>query len=168
MEDTQSSVTDDLLEHAADYPAVYVEGEHTPRPRRHISVVACMDARLDLFALLGLHPGDCHVLRNAGGIITEDMVRSLVVSQRALGTREVVLIHHTDCGMERVVESEFFDALETETGQRPSWSLGDFDDVEANVRESIARLRTDPFLPHRDAIRGFVFDVDTGKLREVV
>jgi carbonic anhydrase len=167
MADMNRSVIDELVEAAAVYPDNYVEGVHSPKPSRRIAVVACMDARLDLFALLGLSTGDCHVIRNAGGVITDDVVRSLVLSQRALGTREVILIHHTDCGLEKVSEDTFFAELEAETGQRPGWALMDFTDVEQDVRESLVRLRTDAFLQHTDAIRGFVFDVDSGKLREV-
>ena len=162
------SVTDELLAHAAGFPATYRPAEQTPRPHKQLTVIACMDARLDLFALLGLEPGDCHLMRNAGGVVTDDMIRSLVISQRVLGTREVVLIHHTDCGMLGVSADEFMQALLDETGMRPTWALENFSDTEADVRQSMARIRTSPFVPHRDRVRGFVFEVETGRLREVV
>ena|ERR1700712_5371945 len=168
MVDEAPSVIDELVQNAASYPERYVENVHSPKPSRHLAVVACMDARLQIFALLGLKPGECHIIRNAGGVITEDVVRSLVLSQRALGTREVILIHHTDCGLEKVKQGAFFDDLAAETGVRPTWALMDFTDVERDVRESLNRLRSDVFLQHRDSIRGFVFDVDSGKLREVL
>jgi len=136
------------------------------RPVLSVAVVACMDARLDLHAALGLELGDCHTIRNAGGVVTDDTIRSLTISQRALGTRSVVLIHHTGCGLESLTE-EFRNELEREVGQRPTWAVDAFTDVDQDVRQSIARVRTSPFLPHTDDVRGFVFDVTTGRLREI-
>jgi carbonic anhydrase len=126
-----------------------------------------MDARLDLFGILGLAPGDAHLIRNAGGVATDDVIRSLAISQRKLGTREVVLVHHTDCGMLTFTEDEFRRELLEETGIKPAWVAEAFTDLDADVRSSIARIRSSPFLPHRDAVRGFVYEVDTGTLREV-
>ena len=136
-------------------------------PTRHIAVVACMDSRMNVPALLGLGDGESHVLRNAGGVVTDDMVRSLTISQRLLGTREIMLIHHTDCGMRKTTEDEFKAAVEADTGIRPPWAVETFTDAEQDVRQSIGRLKASPFIPHKDAIRGFVFDVVTGKLNEV-
>jgi carbonic anhydrase len=126
-----------------------------------------MDARLDLFGILGLRPGDAHLIRNAGGVATDDVIRSLAISQRKLGTREVVLVHHTDCGMLTFTEDEFRRELLEETGIKPAWVAEAFTDLDADVRSSIARIRSSPFLPHRDAVRGFVYEVETGSLREV-
>jgi len=137
------------------------------RPSKHIAVVACMDARMSVAAMLGMRDGEAHVLRNAGGVVTDDVVRSLAISQRLLGTREIMLIHHTDCGMQTTTEDGFKRAVEAETGIRPPWAVESFGDAEQDVRQSIARLMASPFIPHKDAIRGFVFDVDTGKLNEV-
>ncbi len=137
------------------------------RPRRRLAIVACMDSRLDLFAALGLGEGEAHLLRNAGGVVTDDMIRSLAISQRRLGTREVMLIHHTDCGMERLTDEEFGRELQEAAGTRPPFAIESFADVDADVRESILRVRQSPFLPHRDRVRGFVYEVDTHRLREV-
>jgi carbonic anhydrase len=139
----------------------------TPRPRRRVAVVACMDARLPLFQILGLAEGDAHLIRNAGGVVTDDVIRSLAISQRSLGTREIVLIHHTDCGLQKINEREFRAALQAETGMAPTWSTEAFTDVDDDVRNSIRRVRTNPFIPHRDNVRGFVYEVETGRLREV-
>ena len=136
-------------------------------PARRLAIVACMDARLDVAALLGLEPGDAHVIRNAGGIVTDDVLRSLLLSQRLLGTREIMLIKHTDCGMQTFEGDELADALERETGERPSFPLGSFRDLEAEMRRSMARIRESPFVPHIDAVRGFVYEVETGRLVEV-
>lgn len=136
-------------------------------PVRRLAVVACMDARLDMLRILGLHAGEAHVIRNAGGVITDDVIRSLCLSQRLLGTREVVLVHHTRCGLQRLDEQRFLSELEAETGIRPSWPLGTFTDPYANIVESMRRLRSSPFLPHKEHIRGFVYDVADGKLHEV-
>lgn len=132
-----------------------------------VAVVACMDARLDPREVLGLKHGEAHVIRNAGGIVTDDVIRSLTISQRLLGTREIVLVHHTDCGMQTFADNDLKDAIEQETGTRPPFTMGAFTNLEDSVRESIARLEASPFLTHKDAIRGFVYDVETGGLREV-
>ena len=136
-------------------------------PSRRLAIVTCMDSRLDVFAALGLGDGEAHVLRNAGGVVTDDTIRSLALSQRKLGTREVMLIHHTDCGLEKVTDDGFSDELAAAAGVAPEFPIGAFSDVDRAVRESIERVRKSPFLPHRDTVRGFVYDVDTHKLREV-
>jgi carbonic anhydrase len=133
-----------------------------------VAVVACMDSRMRIFPMLGLTGGEAHVIRNAGGTVTDDVVRSLAVSQRLLGTTEIMLIHHTDCGMQKTTEDQFKGALEAETGIRPPWAVEAFTDAASDVRQSIGRLKSSPFIPHKNAIRGFVFDVDTGRLREVI
>ena len=138
------------------------------RPGRELAVVTCMDARLDVFAALGLEVGDAHVLRNAGGVITDDVIRSLAVSQRRLGTRAVMVIHHTDCGMMTITDDGFRAELLQDAGMAPAFAIESFTDVEADVRQSILRVRRSPFLPHRDNVRGFVYDVDTHRLTEVV
>jgi carbonic anhydrase len=137
------------------------------RPRRGVAVVTCMDARLDVFAALGLEIGDAHVLRNAGGVVTDDVIRSLAISQRRLGTSAVMLIHHTGCGMQLLTDDEFRAELQEETGIAPAFAIESFTDAEANVRQSIERVRRSPFLPHRDDVRGFVYDVESHRLREV-
>jgi carbonic anhydrase len=136
-------------------------------PQRHLAIVTCMDSRLDVFAALGLGQGEAHVLRNAGGVITDDVIRSLAVSQRRLGTREVMLIHHTDCGMEKITDDGFRRELQESTGVAPSFAIESFSDVEDDVRQSILRVRRCQFLLHREVVRGFVYDVDTHRLREV-
>lgn len=136
-------------------------------PSKRVAVVACMDCRLPVEKILGIEPGEAHVIRNAGGVLTDDVIRSLTLSQRALGTREIVLIHHTDCGLQKVTEDEFVADLEAATGARPDWIVGAFDDPFDDTAESMAALAESPFLPHKDHIRGFVYDVDTGKLLEV-
>jgi carbonic anhydrase len=161
------SAVDDYVRNNEAYALTHVGGLPA-RPARHVAVVACMDSRLRIFAMLGLRDGEAHVIRNAGGVITDDAVRSLAISQRLLGTREIMLIHHTDCGMQKTTEEEFKAAIEAETGIRPHWAVESFSDAEQDVRQSIGRLKASPFIPHKDAIRGFVFDVDTGKLNEVV
>lgn len=138
------------------------------RPRRRLVIVTCMDSRLDVFAALGLHEGEAHILRNAGGVITDDVIRSLAVSQRRLGTREVMLIHHTDCGMQSLTDDGFRAELQQATGVAPAFAIESFSDLDADLRQSILRVRRSPFLAHRDRIRGFVYDVDTHRLREVV
>jgi carbonic anhydrase len=161
------SVVDDLFANneafAASLPAQHLD----VRPRRRLVVVTCMDARLDVFAALGLREGDAHILRNAGGVITDDVIRSLAVSQRRLGTREVMLIHHTDCGMQTLTDDGFRAELQAATGVAPAFAIESFTDVEADVRQSILRVRRNPFVLHRDVVRGFVYDVDTHRLREV-
>jgi carbonic anhydrase len=161
------NVIDDLVANnatfAAGLPARHLEIE----PRRRLVVVTCMDSRLDVFAALGLHEGEAHVLRNAGGVITDDVIRSLAVSQRRLGTREVMLIHHTDCGMQSLTDDGFRAELQNATGLAPAFAIESFSDLDADVRQSIRRVRRSPFLLHRDRVRGFVYDVDTHRLREV-
>jgi carbonic anhydrase len=137
------------------------------RPSRHLAIVTCMDSRLDVFAALGLGDGEAHVLRNAGGVITDDVIRSLAISQRRLGTREVMLIHHTDCGMQKVTDDGFRAELQRETGIAPAFAIESFVDVDEDVRQSIRRVRRSDFIPHRDSVRGFVYDVDSHRLREV-
>jgi len=137
------------------------------RPRRRLAVVTCMDSRLDVFAALGLQHGEAHVLRNAGGVITDDVIRSLAVSQRRLGTRAVMLIHHTDCGMQTLTDDGFRAELQEATGVAPAFAIESFTDVDADVRQSVRRVRRSPFLLHADLVRGFVYDVDTHRLREV-
>jgi carbonic anhydrase len=137
------------------------------RPSRQLAIVTCMDSRLDVFAALGLGDGEAHVLRNAGGVITDDVIRSLAVSQRRLGTREVMLIHHTDCGMQSLTDDGFRAELQEATGVAPAFAIESFSEVDADVRQSILRVRRSPFLLHRDLVRGFVYDVDTHRLREI-
>jgi carbonic anhydrase len=161
------SVTDDLLKNNERYAERFDKAGLAKAPAKQLAVVACMDARLDVYAILGLEPGDAHVIRNAGGIVSDEEIRSLTISQRALGTREVILIHHTGCGMEGLDDEAFAGELERETGTRPPWRPGGFSDVEQDVRESIARVRESPFIPHNDSVRGFVYDVETGRLSEV-
>ena len=160
-------VIDELLANnrrfAASLPAQHLD----VKPRRRLAIVTCMDSRLDVFAALGLDHGEAHVLRNAGGVITDDVIRSLAVSQRRLGTREVMLIHHTDCGMQVLTDDGFRAELQEATGVAPSFAIESFTDVDADVRQSILRVRRSPFVEHRDAVRGFVYDVDTHALREV-
>ena len=137
------------------------------QPSRRLAIVTCMDSRLDVFAALGLGDGEAHVLRNAGGVVTDDTIRSLAISQRKLGTREVMLIHHTDCGMQKITDDGFRMELQETTGVSPAFAIESFQDVETDVKQSILRVRRSPFLPHRDVVRGFVYDVDTHRLREV-
>jgi carbonic anhydrase len=160
------SAVDDYANNNEQYALTHTGGV-PGQPSKHIAVVACMDARMSIAPMLGMRDGEAHVLRNAGGVVTDDMVRSLAISQRLLGTREIMLIHHTDCGMQTTTEDGFKRAVEAETGIRPPWAVESFGDAEQDVRQSIARLMASPFIPHKDAIRGFVFDVDTGKLNEV-
>lgn len=165
-ESTAGSITDRLVEANRAYAADFHDPGMDARPVLQVAVVACMDARIDLHRALGLELGDCHTLRNAGGVVTDDTIRSLSISQRALGTRSVILIHHTGCGLESITE-DFRTELEREVGQRPTWAVDAFTDVDQDVRQSIARVRTSPFLAHTDDVRGFVFDVHTGLLREI-
>ena len=161
------SAVDDYVKNNKEYALTYVGGLQTP-PARHVAVVACMDSRMRIFPMLGLADGEAHVIRNAGGVVTDDVVRSLAISQRLLGTREVMLIHHTDCGLQKTTEDKFKGSIEAETGIRPPWAVEAFTDAEQDIRQSIGRIKASPFIPHKDAIRGFVFDVATGKLNEVV
>lgn len=160
------SVTDELVQNNKAYAATYVPDRPLP-PRRQLAVVACMDSRLDTFALLGLDIGDAHVIRNAGGVVTDDVIRSLVISQRKLGTREIVLVHHTNCGALTFTDDELRNELLEETGLKPAWSPESFKDLDADLRQSMERLRRSPFLVDTSQVRGFVFDVHTGELREV-
>jgi carbonic anhydrase len=162
------SETDRLVKQAQEYPARYGDTHIglSARPERRVAVVACMDARMDMFALFGLGVGDAHIIRNAGGLVSDDAVRSLAISHRFLGTREIVLVHHTGCGLYRFDDEKFAAELEAETGHRPTWRAGGFADPFEDVRRSIELIRSDPFILHKDEVRGFVFDVDTGALTE--
>jgi carbonic anhydrase len=160
------SITDELLENNANYAAGF-SGPLPLPPAKHIAVVACMDARLNVYALLGLNEGEAHVIRNAGGVITDDEIRSLTISQRLLGTDEIILIHHTDCGMLTFTDDGFKQQIQDDTGIKPQWAAEAFGDLDDDVRQSIARIQASPFIPKKDAVRGFVFDVATGRLNEV-
>jgi carbonic anhydrase len=160
------SVTDELLANNARYAESF-SGPLPLPPAKHLAVIACMEARLDVYRILGLKEGEAHVIRNAGGVVTDDEIRSLAISQRLLGTEEIILIHHTDCGMLTFTDDEFKRAVQNDTGIKPEWAAEAFPDVEEDVRQSIARIKANPFIPHKYAIRGFVFDVATGKLNEV-
>jgi carbonic anhydrase len=163
------SAIDDVLASNGQYAAQFEnqQGRLPLPPAKGLAVVACMDARLDVYAILGLAGGEAHVIRNAGGVITADEIRSLAISQRLLGTREIMLIHHTDCGMLTFTDDEFKESIQSETGIKPDWAAEAFNDLDTDVRQSIARIKASPFIPHSDAVRGFVFDVATGKLNEV-
>jgi carbonic anhydrase len=161
------SVTDELLANAERYAANFDKGDLPLPPAKHVAVVACMDARLNPYGLLGLSEGDAHVIRNAGGVITADERRSLAISQRLLGTTEIILIHHTDCGMLTFTDDEFKASIQAETGLKPDWAAEAFSDVDADVRQSLQRIAADPFIPIKDSVRGFVYEVETGRLREV-
>ncbi len=159
--------TDELVERNARYAEGFDAAGRRVEPRRQLAVVACMDSRIDAFAILGLDNGDAHIIRNAGGVITDDVIRSLCLSQRFLGTQEIVLVHHTDCGLQKVDEARFRDDLDRELGVKPWWSLETFRDPYQDVRQSIQRLYMTPFIPHKENIRGFVYDVSDGLLHEV-
>jgi carbonic anhydrase len=161
------SVIDHLVANNETFAAGLPRQHLDVRPRRHLVIVTCMDSRLDVFAALGLREGEAHILRNAGGVITDDVIRSLAVSQRRLGTRAVMLIHHTDCGMQSLTDDGFRAELQEATGVAPAFAIESFTDVDADGRQSILRVRRSPFLLHRDVVRGFVYDVDTHRLREV-
>jgi carbonic anhydrase len=161
------TTTDELLANNEAYAAGFDKGGLPMPPGKRVAVLACMDARLDPARALGLAEGDAHVIRNAGGVVSEDAVRSLVISQRLLGTEEIVLIHHTDCGMLTFTDDEVKAAIEADVGLRPPFALESFRDLDADVRQSIARIRANPFIPRTDAVRGFVYEVETGRLREV-
>ncbi|WP_072807329.1 beta-class carbonic anhydrase [Rhodococcoides yunnanense] len=160
------SVTDDYLKNNADYAAQF-DGPLPLPPSKHVAVVACMDARLDVYRILGLKEGEAHVIRNAGGVVTDDEIRSLAISQRLLGTKEIILIHHTDCGMLTFTDDDFKKGIQDEIGIKPNWAAEAFGDLDADVRQSIARIEQSPFVTKHESIRGFVFDVATGKLNEV-
>ncbi len=161
------SVIDDLLALNTAYADRSAPVHLGVEPSRRLAIVTCMDSRLDVFAALGLGIGEAHVLRNAGGVITDDVIRSLAISQRKLGTREIMLIHHTDCGMQKITDDGFRAELQDATGVAPAFAIESFTDAEADVRQSILRVRRSEFIPHRDVVRGFVYDVDTHRLREV-
>ena len=161
------SQTDELLRNAEKYAQDFDKGDLPMPPGRKVAIVACMDARLSPFALLGLEVGDAHVIRNAGGVITDDEIRSLAISQRLLGTEEIILLHHTDCGMQTFTDDEFRQSIQEETGIKPTWSAECFSDVDEDLRQSLARIQASPFIPKKDSVRGFVYEVETGRLREV-
>ncbi len=162
------STTDQLLDNAQRYQASFDKGDLPMPPAHKVAIVACMDARVNPYGLLGLSEGDAHVIRNAGGVITDDGIRSLAISQRLLGTEEIVLIHHTDCGMLTFTDDEFKRSIQDDTGIKPAWAVETFSDLDEDVRQSIARLKASPFIPRKDSVRGFVYEVETGRLREVV
>jgi len=161
------SATDELLSNNESYAAAFNQGDLPLPPGKKVAVVACMDARLNVYGALGLHEGDAHVIRNAGGVVTDDEIRSLAISQRLLGTEEIILIHHTDCGMLTFTDDDFKKSIQDDTGIKPEWAAEAFPELDADVRQSIARIKASPFIPHTDAVRGFVFDVATGRLNEV-
>ena len=161
------SVTDELLQNNSAYAESFEKGDLPLPPAKGVAVVACMDARLDVHKILGLREGDAHVIRNAGGVITDDEIRSLTISQRLLGTREIVLIHHTDCGMLTFSDDELKAQIHEDVGLKPHFSMESFSDLEEDVHQSIARIRHSPFIPNKQSVRGFIYEVETGRLREV-
>ncbi|CAN5616627.1 MAG: carbonic anhydrase [Actinomycetota bacterium] len=161
------TITDELLRNNEGYAESFDKGGLPMPPGKQIAVVACMDARLNVYGMLGLEEGDAHVIRNAGGVITDDEIRSLVISQRLLGTREIVLIHHTDCGMLTFTDDEVKAQIQEDVGIKPEFALESFSDIDKDVRQSLARIQNSPFIPHKDSVRGFVYEVETGRLREV-
>ena len=161
------SVTDELLQNNEAYAESFDKGDLPLPPAKGVAVVACMDARLNVHGMLGLQEGDAHVIRNAGGVITDDAIRSLAISQRLLDTREIILIHHTDCGMLTFSDDELKQQIQDDVGIKPHFPMESFTDLESDVRQSIARIQASPFIPHKDSVRGFVYEVETGRLREV-
>jgi len=161
------AVIDELLGNAARYGEDFDKGGLPMPPAKRIAIVACMDARLNPYGLLGLSEGDAHVIRNAGGVVTDDEIRSLAISQRLLGTEEIMLIHHTDCGMLTFGDDQFRREVQRDTGVKPEWAAEAFDDLDEDVRQSIGRIKASPFIPRKETVRGFVYDVETGRLREV-
>lgn len=161
------SATDELLANNEAYAAGFDQGDLPAPPARKVAVVACMDARVNVWCALGLTEGDAHVIRNAGGVVTDDAIRSLAISQRLLGTEEILLIHHTGCGMLTFTDDQFRNSIQEEVGIKPEWAAEAFSDLEADVRQSIARIEASPFIPRKDSVRGFVYEVETGRLREV-
>src|SRR5262245_61085133 len=161
------SVTDELIANAKQYAQGFDGGDLPMPTAKRVAFLACMDARLNPYGLLGLSEGDAHVIRNAGGVVTDDEIRSLAISQRLLGTEEIILIHHTDCGMLTFSDDEFRRQIQRDTGIKPEWAAEAFDDLEEDVRQSIARIKASPFVPRKQNVRGFVYDVKTGKLTEV-
>jgi len=161
------TTTEQLLQNANAYAEGFDKGDLPLPPGKRVAVLACMDARLNPYGILGLTEGDAHVIRNAGGVVSDDAIRSLAISQNLLGTEEIILIHHTDCGMLTFTDDELAEKLEQETGERPDWRAHSFSDVEEDVREGIERIKSNPFIPRTDRVRGFVYEVETGGLREV-
>jgi carbonic anhydrase len=161
------SATDDLLRNNEAYSGSFDKADLPLPPAKKVAVVACMDARLDPARALGLEEGDAHVIRNAGGVVTDDAIRSLAISQRLLGTEEIVLLHHTDCGMLTFTDDDFKAQIQQDTGIKPAWAAEAFGDLDEDVRQSIARIKASPFVPRKDAVRGFVYEVETGRVREV-
>jgi len=161
------STTDELVANNEAYAAQFDKGDLPLPPGRKVAVVACMDARLNPYGILGLHEGDAHVIRNAGGVVTDDEIRSLAISQRLLGTEEIILIHHTDCGMLTFTDDDFKRSIQEDTGIKPEWAAEAFGDLDEDVRQSIARIKASPFIPRKDSVRGFVYEVESGRLREV-
>jgi len=161
------SVTDQLLQNAERYAQSFDKGDLPMPPGKQVAVVACMDARLNPYGILGLSEGDAHVIRNAGGVVTDDAIRSLVISQRLLGTKEIILIHHSDCGMLTFTDDAVKAQIQTDTGVKPAFALEAFSDLDQDVRQSMARIKTSPFIPNKDNIRGFIYEVEKGTLREV-
>jgi carbonic anhydrase len=161
------TTTDELLANNKAYASSFDKGDLPLPPGKKLAVVACMDARLNVYGILGLNEGDAHVIRNAGGVVTDDEIRSLAISQRLLGTEEIVLIHHTDCGMLTFSDDQFKKSIQDETGIKPEWAAEAFGDLDTDVRQSIARIKASPFIPRKDSVRGFVYEVETGRLREV-
>jgi carbonic anhydrase len=162
------SSTDDLLRNNENYAANFDKADLPLPPAKKVAVVACMDARVNPFGILGLEEGDAHVIRNAGGVVTDDEIRSLAISQRLLGTEEIILIHHTDCGMLTFTDDEFKRSVQDDVGIKPQWAAEAFSDLDEDVRQSIARIKASPFIPRKESVRGFVYEVETGRLREVV
>jgi len=161
------SVTDELLHNNEAYAESFDKDDLPVPPAKGVAVVACMDARLNVYGMLGLQEGDAHVIRNAGGVITDDEIRSLAISQRLLGTREIILIHHTDCGMLTFTDDELKQQIQDDVGIKPHFPMESFSDLEEDVRQSIARIQVSPFIPNKDSVRGFIYEVETGRLREV-
>ena len=160
------TITDQYLENNKKYAANF-QGPRPLPPKNQIAVLACMDARINVHAALGIQEGESHVIRNAGGVVTDDEIRSLAISQRLLGTKEIILIHHTDCGMLTFTDDGFKKSIQDEIGIKPEWAAESFTDLEVDVKQSIARIKQSPFIPHTDSVRGFIFDVATGLLNEV-
>jgi carbonic anhydrase len=158
---------DELLANNESYAASFDKGDLPLPPARKLAIIACMDARVSPYALLGLQEGDAHVIRNAGGVVTDDEIRSLAISQRLLGTEEIMLIHHTGCGMLTFNDDDFKHQIEEDTGIKPQWAAESFTDLDQDVRQSVARIKASPFIPHKEHVRGFVYEVETGRLREV-
>ncbi len=161
------TVTDELLQNNTNYAESFDKGDLPVPPAKNVAVVACMDARLNVYGMLGLTEGDAHVIRNAGGVVTDDVIRSLTISQRLLGTREIILIHHTDCGMLTFSDDEVKQQIQEDVGIKPEFALEAFSDLEEDVRQSIRRIQHSPFIPHKDSVRGFVYEIESGRLREV-